>query len=183
MTTRQARPRTVRAHPGADGGAASRARGIVGGFFLFTGGVHLGIVGADPQFYANFADGALFPVVRDGWAEVFMVHPSLWGLALVVYETTLGALLLRGGRWVRFGWAGVIAFHLGLMLFGWGFWLWSVPALALLVPMAVADRRQGGQGHPGVQSPSCRSRNRYREAHEKELCHDHGTRRRRVDVR
>jgi hypothetical protein len=24
-------------------------------------------------------------------------------------------------------------FHLGLMLFGWGFWFWSVPMLALLV--------------------------------------------------
>jgi hypothetical protein len=33
----------------------------------------------------------------------------------------------------------VIVFHLALMLFGWGFWLWSAPALALIVPLALAD--------------------------------------------
>ena len=30
-------------------------------------------------------------------------------------------------------------FHLGLMLFGWGFWLWSVPILALLVRLLRYD--------------------------------------------
>jgi hypothetical protein len=31
------------------------------------------------------------------------------------------------------------------MVFGWGFWLWSVPALALLAPAAARDLR----GLPG----------------------------------
>ena len=146
MTTHQTVPTAAeRARPDhARRARVRRARRILGGFFLFTGGVHLGIVGADPQFYRDFANGALFPLVRDGWAEVFMAHPALWGLALVVGETTLGVLLLQGGRWARLAWAGVIAFHVALMLFGWGFWLWSLPALALLVPLAVADRRLGG---------------------------------------
>ena len=30
-------------------------------------------------------------------------------------------------------------FHLGLMLFGWGFWFWSVPMLALLVRLLRYD--------------------------------------------
>lgn len=120
-----------------------RARRLVGAFFVVCGGVHLGIVAADPQLYRGFADGALSSFVRDGWAEVFMAHPALWGLAVAVGETTLGVLLLRGGRRARIGWLGLIAFHVALMLFGWGFWLWSLPALALLVPLAVADRRLG----------------------------------------
>jgi hypothetical protein len=33
----------------------------------------------------------------------------------------------------------VIAFHLLLMLFGFGIWLWSVPVLLLLTPVAVRD--------------------------------------------
>jgi hypothetical protein len=28
----------------------------------------------------------------------------------------------------------VVGFHLALMLFGWGFWLWCIPALAFAVP-------------------------------------------------
>ena len=83
----------------------------------------------------EFADAALFAFVRDGWAEIFMAHPALWGLALFVGETTIGVLLLRGGRSARVGWAAVVAFHLLLMLFGWGVWAWSVPVLVLTAPV------------------------------------------------
>lgn len=116
-------------------------RKIVGGFFLYTGGVHLGIVAAGPHIYAPFADGALFTPVAEAWARIFMGAPVPWGLALSAGEAALGVMLLRGGVWAKVGWAGVIAFHLGLMLFGWGFWLWSIPALAFLVPAALADWR------------------------------------------
>jgi hypothetical protein len=115
---------------------------IVGGFFLFTGGIHLGIVAADPEFYRHFADEALLPFITLAWRDVFMANPAAWGLALCLGEVALGLLLFRGGAWATAGWAGVIAFHLGLMLFGWGFWLWSVPALAFLVPSAAAHRRR-----------------------------------------
>jgi hypothetical protein len=53
-----------------------------------------------------------------------------------------GFFLFRGGVWANAGWAGVVAFHLGLLLFGWGFWLWGVPALAFLVPSAITQGRQ-----------------------------------------
>jgi hypothetical protein len=53
-----------------------------------------------------------------------------------------GFFLFTGGVRANAGWAGAVAFHLGLLLFGWGFWLWSVPALAFLVPSAVAHGRQ-----------------------------------------
>ena len=114
-------------------------RALVGGFFLFTGGVHLGLVAADPQVYRHFADHALFGFVRTGWQEIVMAQPAAYGLLLMAGECTLGLLLLRGGTAARVGWIGVIAFHVLLMLFGFGFWVWSVPALVLLVWLARKD--------------------------------------------
>lgn len=138
--------------------AGGRRRGlmrkIVGGFFLFTGGVHVGIVAADPQFYAAFADEALLPFVTEAWHQIFMANPAGWGLALSVGEATLGVLLLRGGTAAKVGWLGVIAFHLGLMLFGWGFWLWSVPFLAIVLPAALKDLRASRSPDAAYSSPA-----------------------------
>ena len=106
-------------------------RMLIGGFYLSMGGVHLGIVAADPELYRPFADQALFAFVRDGWADIFMAHPQLWGLAMFAGETALGVLLLGGGGSAKLGWTGVIAFHLLLMLFGFAAWVWAVPALLL----------------------------------------------------
>jgi hypothetical protein len=118
------------------------ARSLVGGFYLVMAGVHLGIVAVDPQTYDGFADHALVGFVRDGWQTIVMPHPSLWGLLLMAGEITLGTLLLVGGRAARWGWAGVIGFHLLLMLFGFWAWLWCVPALVLLVYLARRDLRE-----------------------------------------
>jgi hypothetical protein len=107
---------------------------LVGWLFLWTSGIHVGIAAADAETYRAFANGAL-PFVRDAWAEVFMASPVLWGLAVALGELCIGVATLLGGRWTRLGLAGAIAFHLCLALFGWGFLLWVVPALAVLVPM------------------------------------------------
>jgi hypothetical protein len=130
--------RTDRLHAGTP---ARRHWGgpVVGGFFLSMGGVHLGLVAADTETYRHFADSGLFGFVRDGWQEVFMAHPATFGLMLAAGEIVLGILLLVGGRYAAVGWAGVIAFHLLLMLFGFGVWLWSLPALAGLVYLARKD--------------------------------------------
>ena len=112
---------------------------MVGAFFLTMGGVHLGIVAADTSTYQHFGDTGLFRFVRDGWQTVFMAHPATWGLCLMVGEVTLGALLLAGGRATLVGWVGVAAFHVLLMLFGFGFWAWSVPVLLVLPALARGD--------------------------------------------
>ena len=112
---------------------------VVGGFYLSMGGVHLGIVAADPEAYRHFADQGLFGFVRAGWQDVFMTSPEVFGLLLAAGETVLGILLLIGGRAAFVGWSGVIAFHLLLMLFGYGIWLWCIPALVLLVHLARHD--------------------------------------------
>ena len=68
-----------------------------------------------------------------------MPHASFWGLCLMLGETMLGILLFLGGRWAKVGWVGVIAFNVLLVLFGWGFLLWSVPAVGVLTFLAVRD--------------------------------------------
>jgi hypothetical protein len=140
-------PRTPTESPRSSASVARhRAAGrlVVGGFFLTMGGVHLGIVAADPQLYRHFADGGLSPFVRDGWHDVVMAAPAVWGLLLTVGEVTLGALLIIGGRAARWGWYGVVAFHLLLMLFGFGVWLWSIPALVIVVSLGRRDGAFGG---------------------------------------
>jgi hypothetical protein len=114
-------------------------RRLVGGFFLVMGGVHLGLVAADPQVYEHFADNGLFPFVRTGWQTIVMAAPSFYGLLLMAAEVAAGTLLLVGGRAARAGWAAVITFHVLLMVFGWWIWAWCLPALALLAWLAARD--------------------------------------------
>lgn len=132
---------SVLARGRSDAGRPRRAweRSLVGCFFVMMAGVHLGLVAADPGIYRHFADDALFGFVRSGWREVFMADPAFWGLCVMAGELVLGALLLIGGRAATVGWVGVLTFHVLLMLFGPGFWLWSVPAVALLLFLARRD--------------------------------------------
>jgi hypothetical protein len=103
------------------------------------GGINAGIVAADPETYRTFADGAYWSFVTTTWHEVVMAEPHVWFLLLAAGEIVLGLLLLHGGSAARLGWAGVIGFHVLLMSFGFGIWLWCLPALAFLVPAARAD--------------------------------------------
>ena len=59
---------------------------VVGGLFLVTGGIHIGLVSADAQVYRHFADGGLFLFVREGWQEIVMAHPAVWCLLLAAGE-------------------------------------------------------------------------------------------------
>jgi hypothetical protein len=114
-------------------------RHVVGGFYLMMAGVHLGLVSADTEVYRPFADQGLFAFVRNGWQDIVMQHPAFWGLCLMTGEAVIGVLLLLGRRTARVGWVLVVVFHLLLMLFGFGIWLWSLPALALVWYLARAD--------------------------------------------
>lgn len=113
---------------------------LIGGIYLVSAGVHVGIVGADAQQYRGFADGAL-PSVRIAWRDVFMANPSVWGLVVAAGELAIGTAILAGGRWTRVGLVGAIGFHGALMLFGFGFWAWSLPMLVLLVLLVALWRR------------------------------------------
>lgn len=116
-----------------------RASTMVGALYLVAAGSHVGLVSADPSVYENFAERGLFGFVRSGWTDIVMAAPRPWIYLLAAGEATLGALLLTGGRAARVGWVGVLAFHVLLLLFGWGFWLYAVPACALLAWLAHRD--------------------------------------------
>jgi hypothetical protein len=133
---------------------ASVARRVVGGFYLVMGGINAGIVAGDPQTYRPFADHSFWPFVTATWHDVVMARPTVWFLLLAAGEVVLGMLLLRGGPAARVGWVGVIAFHVLLVTFGFGIWLWSLPALALLVPAAVADWPALGTTSPPPVGPT-----------------------------
>ena len=108
--------------------------------------VHISFGLWNQDSYRPFADGALFDWVYDGWQNIFMADPRLWALLLGATELLIAALLIFARR---LGYLAVIAFHLALMLFGWGFWLWCVPALAFAVPAAVHTFRTERNARPG----------------------------------
>ncbi|GAA0927741.1 hypothetical protein GCM10009554_08850 [Kribbella koreensis] len=107
--------------------------------FGIGGLVHVSLGIADPDSYRPFADAALFDWVRRGWLDIFMAHPTLWALVLAAGEFVIAGLLLAARRT---GYVAVVGFHLALMLFGWGFWLWCLPALAFAVPATVHEFRE-----------------------------------------
>jgi hypothetical protein len=100
---------------------------------LFGSGacVHVYLALTTPDSYRGFADAALFSWVYNGWQNIFVTHPTLWALLLAAAELSIAVLLVVSPR---IGYLAVIAFHLALMIFGWGFWLWCVPVLALALP-------------------------------------------------
>jgi len=72
--------------------------------------------------------------------------------------------MLVGGRPARAGWLAMIAFQWLLMLFGWGFWLWSVPATAVLVAGAHRDWARLGSSWSGAEVLDVGVDGRVREA-------------------
>jgi len=131
-------------------GRTATARRAIGGLYLCCAGLNAGLVLADPEVYREFAASSYLPFVRSGWDEVVMAHPTAWILLLSLGEVVIGSLLLSSsGRAIRVGWTAVIAFQALLMLVGFGFWLWSIPALALVVPLARHDVRRFREVSPG----------------------------------
>jgi hypothetical protein len=133
------RPAATLAPPHRPGRMARVGRLAFG--VMFTGGaaIHVAIVVTGTETYQHFADTAFLPFVKRGWLSVFMPHAALLGLLLAAFELAVGLLILAGGPETRLGLLAAIAFHLGLMLFGWGFWLWSIPMLAMLVALLRFD--------------------------------------------
>jgi hypothetical protein len=57
------------------------------------------------------------------------------------YELAVGVLTLKGGKAALTDLAGAIVYHLGLMLFGFGTWLYCVTATMLLALILRAQAR------------------------------------------
>ncbi|HVL03212.1 MAG TPA: hypothetical protein VM386_02120 [Acidimicrobiales bacterium] len=124
---------------------SERARRIgriaVGILYVGAGAVVNAALLATGQDYADFADGAYVSFVRDTWRSVVVPNQDVFISLLVVFEATVGVLVLSGGRRAQLGLLGAIAFHVALLSFGWGFYVWSIPMIAALVLLLRAERR------------------------------------------
>lgn len=113
--------------------------GYVGAFYLVMAGINIGCLVTDATVYETMADGGLFAAVRSGWRDIVMAAPELWIGLVAAGEIAIGLALLLPQPWPRAGYVAAIVFHLLLMLLGWGFWLWAVPALVVLALAARHD--------------------------------------------
>lgn len=111
----------------------------IGAFYLVMAGINIGIVVADASTYRHFADQGLWPFVRSGWLDIVMAHPGAWIGLLAAVEIVIGLAFLATRPWQRVAYIAAIAFHVALMSFGWGFWLWAVPAIGALLAAARHD--------------------------------------------
>ena len=110
--------------------------------------------------YSGFADRSYLPFVTDTWRSVVAPNQYMFIPLLIGFEVVVGALVLTGGRRTQLALVGAIGFHIGLMFFGWEYYLFSVAmivAFALLLRAerkhtAVAAKAHGaGEGHRAVE--------------------------------
>ena len=132
-------PATALATQHLPGRVACVGRVVFGVMFAGGSAVHVAIVVTGTETYRHFADTAFIPFVKQAWLSVLMPHAALLGLLLAAFELAVGLLILAGGRKTALGLLAALAFHLGLMLLGWGFWFWSIPMLAMLVALLRYD--------------------------------------------
>lgn len=111
-----------------------------GAVFLASGLAHLLLMSLNPAAYDNFADASWWPLVAHAWRSVLVPNVHYLIPVLAAFELGVGcAILSRRFRMV--GIAAAAAFNAALTLFGWGFFAWSLPALALLARFAWLERR------------------------------------------
>jgi hypothetical protein len=89
--------------------------------------------------YATFADPAHLSFVRNTWHSLVAPRQGLFISVLVVFEATVGVLVLTGGRRTQVGLVGLIGMHLGLLLFGWVLTIWAVVMLVALILLLRAE--------------------------------------------
>ena len=107
------------------------AGAAVNAFFLLRG-----------DDYAEFASGSYIPFVRDTWESLVVPNVEIWIGLLIVFEAAVGVLAVLGGLRTQIAYAAAIAFHVALLSFGWGFYLWSVPMIAAMASLLRAERRR-----------------------------------------
>jgi hypothetical protein len=133
----------------------SRRATLVGrfavGLLMLVGGAAFNAVQlATGNDYSGFADPAHFRWVTDAWEAVVPPNYALLIGLLVLFEATVGILVLSGGRWTRLGYLAAIAFHAALWLFGWIETVYVLVMLPALVLLLLAERRPEPAVRPGA---------------------------------
>lgn len=122
------------------------ARVALGVLFLVFGAlVNVVYLVTDGGSFAAFGEMSQFAFVRETWASLVVPNTGFFIGVLIVGEATAGLLILSGGRRLTIGLALLVAFHIGLLFFGWWLWLYAVPMLGALILLLRAER--GHQRH------------------------------------
>jgi uncharacterized membrane protein len=116
-------------------------RGALGALFIGAGALVNTIYLASGADYSDFADAAHIAFVRDTWHSLVAPNQMVFISLLIVFEATVGALILSGGRRSQVGLLGAIGMHVGLLVFGWVLSVWSIVMLVALVLLLRAERR------------------------------------------
>lgn len=97
----------------------SIGRVVCGVFFLLMGlGVNLTVLLTDPSLYAQAGANAFLPLYRWFFGEVLGAFPVPFVIALIVFETSVGLLILSRGRGITLGVIGAVLFCLLLVPVG-----------------------------------------------------------------
>jgi hypothetical protein len=125
-------------------GSSQRAlqvgRVALGLFYVGAGALVHAVFLATGTDYGTFADAAHVAFVRDTWHALVAPRQVLFIGALVVFEATVGVLVLVGGRWAQVGLVGMLGMHVGLLLFGWVLTIWATLMVVALTLLLRAER-------------------------------------------
>jgi hypothetical protein len=119
-------------------------------FLVFGAMVNAVYLITDWDSFAAFGEMSQFAFVRDSWASLVVPNTGLFVGLLIAGEATAGILVLAGGRLIQVGLVLLMAFHLGLLFFGWWLWLYALPMLGALTLLLRAERRTTRRGLSGT---------------------------------
>jgi hypothetical protein len=110
---------------------ANAARIGLGIFFLLMAiGVNGTITFLNPQLYVTYGQEALLSSYRDLCSDIIVLNPVVFGLLLILFEISIGLLMLYKGIYVKVGLAGAILFLIAISPVS----LIQIPWLGLIIP-------------------------------------------------
>jgi hypothetical protein len=86
--------------------AANVGRVLWGLAFVAASIVNLTVTLPNPAFYQTFADLTFFPFYRQLILNIALPNATLISLLVVIFEFTVGLMMLSKGKWVHWGLVG-----------------------------------------------------------------------------
>jgi hypothetical protein len=127
----------------------------LGIFFLVMAlGVNLTLLLTDPSLYVAAGKDAFLPVYRWFFTTVLAWNPVFFVILLILYEVSVGALILSKGKYVRYGLVGGIVFCLGVSLIG----IQAVTSPGVALALALLLRKDFPHSLPEMLAAAFRTR-------------------------
>ncbi|HEY5786768.1 MAG TPA: hypothetical protein VIT65_18535 [Microlunatus sp.] len=101
-------------------GLGATAFGMAG-----LGAVGNAVLVATGSDFTAYADASYSATVRDTLGAAGSAQVSVLVALLIAYQAVAGLVILFGGRWVEVGLAATIGLQVGLLAFGWWYFLVS----------------------------------------------------------